>query len=165
MSGLRATPIVVVPMTHRPDLEADQADQQRAESDERWQPPVWVDDEEGDDDEAVGDEEKAGEDRSDGRPAGQRRSLRYGVATSVTQRLNLIITNQHPMKRFFASRFGLLKPKKTLDYIDRCSYIRFCGFSPLMPTGSDSYRRGAERFSAIRRDAMGTSMRLEERQW
>ena len=83
MSGTRSTLIVVVPVAHRPDLEADQADQQRAEGDERRQPSLAAGDEEGDNDEGVGGEQEAGEDRPDCRPAGQLRSARRLVAVSI----------------------------------------------------------------------------------
>lgn len=82
MSGARSRLVVVVPVAQRPDLEADQPDQQRAEGDEGRQPSVAVGDEESGDDESVGGEQEAGEDRPDGRPAGQLRSARRLVAVS-----------------------------------------------------------------------------------
>ena len=82
MSGVRLGPIVVVPVAHRPDLEGDQPDQQRAEGDEGRQPPVGASNEEGCDDERVGSEEEAGKDRPDRRPADQLRSARRLVAVS-----------------------------------------------------------------------------------
>jgi hypothetical protein len=54
-----------VPVAHRPDLEGDQPDQQRAEGDEGRQPSMAAGDEEGGDDECVGGEQEAGEDRPD----------------------------------------------------------------------------------------------------
>lgn len=83
MSGVRPRPVVVVPVSHRPDLEGDQSDQQRAESDEGRQPSVAAGDEEGGNDEGVGGEQEAGEDRADCRPAGQLRSARRLVAVSI----------------------------------------------------------------------------------
>ena len=56
MSGARSRLVVVVPVAHRPDLEGDEPDQQRAEGDEGRQPSVAAGDEEGDDDEGVGGE-------------------------------------------------------------------------------------------------------------
>lgn len=83
MSGVRTTLVVVVPVAHRPDLEGDQADQQRAEGDEGRQPPVAAGNEEGGDDEGVGGEQEAGEDRADCRPAGQLYSARRLVAVRI----------------------------------------------------------------------------------
>ncbi len=82
MSGARSRPVVVVPAAHRPDLEGDQPDQQRAEGDEGRQPAVAAGDEEGGNYEGVGGEQEAGEDRPDCRPAGQLRSARCLVAVS-----------------------------------------------------------------------------------
>jgi hypothetical protein len=65
MSGARSRPVVVVPVAHRPDLEGDEPDQQRAKGDEGWEPAVAAGDEEGGNDEGVGGEQEAGEDRSD----------------------------------------------------------------------------------------------------
>jgi len=82
MSGARSTLVVVVPVAHRPDLEGDQADQQRAEGDEGRQPSVAAGDQESGNDEGIGGEQEAGEDRPDCRPAGQLRSARRLVAVS-----------------------------------------------------------------------------------
>lgn len=82
MSGPRLRPVVVVPVAHRPDLEGDQPDQQRAEGDGWGQPSVAAGDEQGDDDEGIGREQEASEDRPDCRPAGQLRSARRLVAVS-----------------------------------------------------------------------------------
>jgi hypothetical protein len=76
MSGARSTPVVVVPVAHRPDLEGDQPHQQRAEGDEGRQPAVGPGKEESGDDEGIGGEQEAGENRPDCRPAGQLRSAR-----------------------------------------------------------------------------------------
>jgi len=82
MSGTRLRPVVVVPVAHSPDLEGDQPDQQRPESDEGRQPSVATGDEQCDDDEGVGGEQEADEDRPNCRPAGQLRSARRLVAVS-----------------------------------------------------------------------------------
>lgn len=82
MSGARSRSIVVVPVAHGPDLEGDQADQQRAKGDEGRQPPVAAGDQKGSDDEGIGGEKKAGKDRPDCRPASQFRSVRRLVAVS-----------------------------------------------------------------------------------
>ena len=76
MSGARSTLVVIVPVAHRPDLEGDQPDQQRAEGDEGGQPSVTAGNEEGGNDEGIGGEQEAGEDGPDCRPAGQLRSAR-----------------------------------------------------------------------------------------
>jgi hypothetical protein len=82
MSGARSELVVVVPVAHRPDLEGDQSDQQRAESDGGRQPSMAARDEQGGNDEGVGGEQEADEDRPDCRPAGQSRSARRLVAVS-----------------------------------------------------------------------------------
>jgi hypothetical protein len=83
MSGARSRPVVVVPVAHRPDLEGDQPDQQRAEGDEGRQPAVAAGDDEGCNDGGVSGEQEAGEDWPDCRPAGQLRSARRLVAVSI----------------------------------------------------------------------------------
>lgn len=70
-------------VAHRPDLEGDQPDQQRAEGDEGRQPPVAAGDQESGNDEGIGGKQEAGEDRPDCRPAGQLRSARRLVAVSI----------------------------------------------------------------------------------
>lgn len=70
-------------MANRPRLEADQADEQRAEGDEGGKPAVGARRDQGDDDDGVGDEQEAGEDRANRRPAGQGRSARRLIAASM----------------------------------------------------------------------------------
>lgn len=83
MSGARSRLVVVVPVAHRPDLEGDQADQQRTKGDEGRQPAVAPRDQESGNDKGIGGEQEAGEDRADCRPAGQLRSARRLVAVSI----------------------------------------------------------------------------------
>jgi hypothetical protein len=82
MSGARSRPVVVVPVAHRPYLEGDQPDQQRAEGNGGRQPSVAPGDEQGDNDEGVGREQEASENRPDCRPASQLCSARRLVAVS-----------------------------------------------------------------------------------
>jgi hypothetical protein len=60
VSAARSRLVVVVSVAHRPDLEGDQADQQRAEGDEGRQPPVATGDQESGNDEGIGGEQEAG---------------------------------------------------------------------------------------------------------
>jgi hypothetical protein len=101
-----------MPVAHRPDLEGDQADQQRAEGDEGRQPFVGAGDEEGRDDEGIGGEEKATKDRPDCRPASQLRSS-IGSA-SMAGRLDSSPITQHPIERFAQPCFGLIGQKDGL---------------------------------------------------
>ncbi len=71
-----------MPVAHRPDLEGDQPNQQRAKGDGGRQPPLAAGDEQGGNNEGIGGEQEAGEDRPDCRPAGQLRSARRLVAMS-----------------------------------------------------------------------------------
>jgi hypothetical protein len=101
----------------------------------------------------IGREEEAGENRPDGRPAGQ---LRLG-------RRDLSGIGEHRIGGWFRPDLACQSQNICPLNPDERGETFLCGFPPLKPTGRGSYRRGARRFSAIRRDAMGTSMRPEEK--